>query len=298
MASIEMESILTTVYVLVDDWYETEGREWRAHKPGVRPVFKDSEMLTLMLAHEWMPYGGETQYIGYIRANYGRLFPALVDQSQYNRRAKALRLFLEPLREHWLSYLIFETEALLVDTKPIPVMGMKRSKKGSDFAGHASYGYCASRQLHYFGYKLVCLTTLDGLPIVYDLVPAHTDERVAAEAVLGRLENRRIYGDKGFLGADWQLRMTQAYGHHIFTFKRRNQTDPNPPHLNAFLARHRSRIESTFNALQNTGRFLERLYAKSIVGLCTRIAAKLTAWTLSIVLAQYFSINIRTFETF
>jgi hypothetical protein len=120
MASISMESILTTVYVLVDDWWEKAGQGWRQNKPGVRPVFKDSELLTLMLAHEWLPYGGETQYIGYIRANYGALFPELVDQSQYNRRAKDLGQFLEPLREHWLSYLKISSEDLLVDTKPVP----------------------------------------------------------------------------------------------------------------------------------------------------------------------------------
>jgi hypothetical protein len=91
------------------------------NKPGVRPLFKASEMLTLMLAHEWLPYGGETQYIGYIRANYGRLFPQLVDQSQYNRRTKDLGQFLEPLCEHWLSDLNIASADLLVDTKPVPV---------------------------------------------------------------------------------------------------------------------------------------------------------------------------------
>jgi hypothetical protein len=296
MASIRMENILTIVYVLVDDWWEKAGKGWRHEKPGVRPVFKDSEMLTLMLAHEWLPYGGETQYIGYIRANYGALFPQLVDQSQYNRRAKDLGQFLEPLREYWLSDLKINSEALLIDTKPIPVVGFKRDKKRSDFYGHASYGYCASLKLHYFGYKLVCLTTLEGIPVIYELVPAHTDERLAAEAVLARLQNRRIYGDKGFLGAAWQTLMFEENGHQIFTFKRTNQKQQNSPTLNTFLGKHRSRIESTFNCLQNTGRFLDRLFAKSIQGLCTRIAAKMSAWTLTLVLAQHFGINVRTFE--
>ena len=66
-----------------------------------------------------------------------------------------------------------------------------RSKRRSDFAGSATYGYCASRDLSYFGYKLVALTTLDGIPVLYDLVPAHTDERVAAEAVLYALPAHR-----------------------------------------------------------------------------------------------------------
>src|SRR5258708_7313561 len=74
MTSIDMESLLTIIYVLVDDWYKTEGNKLLEGKVGSKPVFSDSEMLTLMLAHEFAPYPGETQYVGYLRANYLYLF--------------------------------------------------------------------------------------------------------------------------------------------------------------------------------------------------------------------------------
>ena len=144
MASISMESILTIVYVPVDDWWEKAGNSWRQEKPGVRPVFKDSEMLTLMLAHEWLPYGGETQYIGYIRANYGALFPQLVDQSQYNRRARSLQFLLNELRKAWATELdICWENHFLLDTTPVPVVGYRRDKRHSHSRGSAEYGYCA-----------------------------------------------------------------------------------------------------------------------------------------------------------
>src|SRR5258708_34653201 len=104
------------------------------------------------------------------------------------------------LRREWLSALgVGEPKQLLVDTKPIPVLGYKRSKAHSEFAGRASYGHCAARNLDYFGYKLVMLTTLSGLPLVYDLVPANTDERDAAEVVLPRERNCTILRDNGFI---------------------------------------------------------------------------------------------------
>jgi hypothetical protein len=65
-----------------------------------------------------------------------------------------------------------------------PNLWYRRSKQASDFAGSATYGYCASRKLHYFSYKLFMLTTLSGMLVYYDLVPAHTDEREAAQVVL------------------------------------------------------------------------------------------------------------------
>lgn len=92
----------------------------------------------------------------------------------------------------------------LLDTRPVPVVDVKRSYRRRNFAGSASYGHCASRSMNYLCYKLVVLTTLDGIPIAYDLMPAHTDEREAAEVVLDYLHRSQIIGDKGFVGNLWK----------------------------------------------------------------------------------------------
>ena len=81
MTSITIVDLLTTIYVLVDDWYQVKGQAMLKGKPGIKPAFSDSEMLTLMVAQDFIPYPGETQYVGYIRANYSAEFPKLVDQS-------------------------------------------------------------------------------------------------------------------------------------------------------------------------------------------------------------------------
>src|SRR5260370_40228783 len=209
--SIDMVSLLTTILVLVDDWYISKGQALLQGKPGAKPEFKDSEVLTLMLAQDFIPYPGETQYVGYIRANYQREFPKLVDQSQYNRRARALRHLVEMLRREWLSELgVADPKHLLLDTKPIPVLGYKRSKTHSAFAGSAGYGHCAARQLNYFGYKLVMLTTLDGLPVGYDLVAANTDERQAAEVVLQHFPDCDIFRHKRFFRDTWHAHLPQT----------------------------------------------------------------------------------------
>ena len=93
-----MISLLTIIFVMVDDWYKSKGQALLQGKPGAKPDFSDSEMMTLMLAQDFIPYPGETQYLGYIWANYHREFPKLVDQSQYNRRARNLRYVVEQLR--------------------------------------------------------------------------------------------------------------------------------------------------------------------------------------------------------
>ncbi len=74
-------------------------------------------------------------------------------------------------------------------------MGYRRSKRHSDFEGSADYGYCAARRMKYFGYKLVMLSTIDGIPIAYDLVSANADKRQAVEGFLALVRGCDIYGD-------------------------------------------------------------------------------------------------------
>jgi len=296
MLSIDFETLLTIIYVLVDDWYQTEGIRLVQGKPGVKPGFSDSEVITLLIATDFIPFPGETQFLGFIRANYPKLFPNLVDQSQFNRRARGLRLVVEALRRQWAQDLGIGNETqFLLDTKPVPVLGYKRSKRHSDFVGSADYGYCSSRKLHYFGYKLVMITTLRGIPVVYDLVPASTDERQAAETVLTRLSNCAIFADKGFLGDEWQAQVYEQTGNRVWTVKRINQHDQNPDIFDQTLSRIRERIEGAFHEIQNTGRFLERLLAKTVVGLCTRVIAKLASHALKQLLRRDFGIDVQSF---
>lgn len=297
MTMVKATDLLTHIFVLVDDWYQRYGDRLRPRLPGPPCRFSESEMLTLLLAMDYFPYPGEQQFLGFIRANYLDLFPALLEQSQFNRRARRLAGLLEALRRYWLHHLdgVFET-TLLLDTKPVPVVGYKRSKRQSDFEGSATYGYCASRQLNYFGYKLVMLTTLSGLPLVYDLVPANTDERAAAETVLSDIQGCTILTDKGFIGTDWQADIAKYTGNRIFTPMRENQHQQNPPAFDRLLCHFRERIEGVFNEIQNTGRHLERLLRKKVSGIQLQVAAKVASHTLRIVLRQSFAIDVLTFE--
>jgi hypothetical protein len=189
------------IFVLVDDWYQSEEKSWSGKSPGAKPEMSDSEIITLALIMDYLPFPGESQFLGFIRANYRQWFPTLLERSQFNRRLRRLEHKMEILRRTWVEQLGgFDADSFVIDTKPIPVVSYRRSKRHSDFDGSADYGYCAARKmsarhaasqaacaialLKYFGYKLVVLSTLKGLPIAYDLVSANTDERLAVEEVL------------------------------------------------------------------------------------------------------------------
>jgi hypothetical protein len=294
---VDVETLLTIILVLVDDWYQQSGVRLLKGKRGDKPRFSDSEVITLLLAMDYFPFPGETQFLGFIRANYSSLFPHLLDQSQFNRRARGLRLLVEELRKHWALMLgvALQTQFLL-DTKPVPVVGYKRSKAKSDFAGSAAYGVCVSRKLKYFGYKLVVLSTLDGIPVAYELVPANTDERAAAETVLPFVWNSDVFCDKGFIGCAWQQGQRDSQGNRIWTPKRENQKVQNPGGFDRLLNSLRERIEGTFNEVRNTGRDLERLLRKTVLGLSTHVIAKMASHVLKLVLRRFYGTDVQTFE--
>jgi len=72
---MSLKTLLTHFCVLVDDWYQVERRKLMQGKVGAKPTFGDSEMLMLMLAHDFAPYSSETRYLAFIRANPLALFP-------------------------------------------------------------------------------------------------------------------------------------------------------------------------------------------------------------------------------
>ena len=140
------------------------------------------------------------------------------------------------------------------------------------------------------------ITTMSGIPIVYDLVPANMDERKAAESVLMTLKNAIVIGDKGFIGAEWQAEIQEQTGNWLLTPKRKNQKIQHPDGFELLLNTVRERIEGVFHEIQNTGRNIERLLAKTVTGLVTRVAVKVTAHLLKLLLRSQYGIDVQTFQ--
>ena len=105
-----------------------------------------------------------------------------------------------------------------------------------------------------------------------------------------------IFGDKGFLGEEWQFDQADRQENRIWTAKRANQAQQNPPEFDRWLNSIRERIEGVFNEVQNVGRNIERLMAKTVAGLCTRIIAKMTNHALKHILRRFFNIDIVSFS--
>ena len=71
------------------------------------------------------------------------------------------------------------------------------------------------------------------------------------EGVLETVCNSDVYGDKGFIGQDWQQQITSSTGNKIWTIIHRdNQHDQPSSDLKRLIAKVRQRIKGVFHEIQ------------------------------------------------
>ena len=83
--SLDIKTLFTVVFMLVDDWFKRNP----GSRVGRKAVFSDSEVVSLVLLMDFVPYPSERQYLAYVRANHLPLFPKLLDQSQFRTYGNA-----------------------------------------------------------------------------------------------------------------------------------------------------------------------------------------------------------------
>jgi len=295
---MDTETLIVAVYLVVDNWYLTEGHKYLTGKPGRKPAFTDSEMITFIILKEFLQFKAERKFLGFMHGNYLEIFPDMVDQGQFNRRSRALRLVVDNLRSHFADSFGAQLASIYVlDTETVPVVGYKRPKNRSDFLGSAEYGYCKSKDLHYWGYKLVMLITTYGIPVAFELVPANTDERDAAEEVLSAAKPGSIVlGDKGFISEERQEAWETHHGVRVCTCRKKNQHEKNPPVIQRLLKENRRQIETAFSSMDRV-EGLEDQGAKTVLGLVSRTIAKMAAYTLRKYLLCFHGIDVLNFQT-
>jgi hypothetical protein len=278
---MSVETFLTLLYCVVDELYQQLAPTCLAGKVGCKPEFADSEVLTLMIAQHWCGFHKEATWLRFIKNNYLALFPRLLDQSQFNRRARNLCWLLNRLRHEIVKQMgALQSTVRLIDGTPVHVRHWRRYGKTHLMLPEAALGYCAAKKETFYGYRLVVMTTLDGIITDWELIPGNADEREAAWDLLYESRHLLGVGDKGFLEQLRQQVLEEDRDVVLLTPKRKNQHAQNPPGWDAVLNRVRRLIETAFSQSKE-GFGLEKPYARSLWGLLARLIAKLTGLTIA-----------------
>jgi hypothetical protein len=272
----DLDTLLTALYVDLDDRVLPALGWNRDHLPGRKPQCSDAELVCLAVAQQLLSVASERRWIRYAGKNLRGLFPYLPKQSGYGKRLRALGgLIAAVITELARDTPSWWDELRLLDSTPLPCAASRETVKRSDLAGHAGYGYCASHSRFYWGLKLYLVCTGDGMPIMWCLANPKIGEREVLAALLAHNHHlirsgQILLADKGFSGKDIK-KLTETMGLELLRPDRRDET-----YRNGNLGGVRQWIESVNQTLK--GQLdLERHGARTPAGVFTRVAQRLLA---------------------
>jgi hypothetical protein len=260
------EEALTVLFCLIDDAYALLNPRARCYESIKR--LGDSEVIALALFQQLRGVESERSFLRDAERFFSHLFPGVVGlaPSSFHRRVRKLRRFLEPLRRAVLGDLVGDPETLLVDSTLLATLHPRQVAQSAGFPGA---GWVRWGSFSVYGVKLHLLCATNGVPISYELTPANVaevrlTEELLAEANLRDDLARRLLGDLAY--------RSEALGRALAECGISLVTERADQHG------ERQRIEIALSSLKRVFG-LGRTLATTLVGLATRIAAKVAAYT-------------------
>ena len=114
------------------------------------------------------------------------------------------------------------------------------------FNDRRDFGFCASQNTYYFGYKLHAVCGLSGVIHSYDLSKASVHDLKFANDIKNAYKNCNFYSDRGYIGADVQLDLFETAHIKLECPYRLNQKNWKPTFIP--FAKARKRIETLFGS--------------------------------------------------
>ena len=253
---------------------------FRLARPGPVGKVTDAEIVALAVAQAITGIVSDRRFLGTIGRLLPGLFPDLPDQTQYNRRLRRLTPHLTTV-QLMLAELVAEGQIRLADGTLIACANSPGCASKSQFAGHASFGYCPSKSQFVWGMRLVLLADRKGVPVGYDLTgPKTGQERDTVLDLATAHAGSTLLADGGFWGREYHASM-QLIDIQLITPAKHKVSQR--PAAEIAKARIRLVIESVFATLKRQMGLNDHL-AKTLPGLVARIAQRLLALTLGIYL--------------
>lgn len=317
--SIDRDTFLTTVYVLVDSAVARQPPRLRRGRP---PRMSDSEVLTLMVVGQFLG-GSERHLLRWAHAYLRPYFPGLISQSSFNRRSRSLAIRCAWLMHQVLAGLPLEDDPFeIVDGLAVPVAHLARSHRRATFtSAEADLGYGGVGKQPYYGVQVVLCVTASGPITGFVVAPARTEERWLFSQLLrwrhdpglplltgetlahhGPRSRHRVFAgptgpilgpvtagssrtnvylaDQGFTGAVWQ-QVWRATHAHVYTH------DQLPASSRRLFRRARQVVETINGQLVDVFG-IRYPHAHTQDGLVTRIAAKCAALNVGILLNRTY----------
>jgi hypothetical protein len=281
---VDVDTFLTILYVLVDDFCKTSLLPER--RPGPQGTLSRSEVVTLAIFGQWQGLGSERGFYRYAQRHLRAAFPQLPTREQFNRQVRQHHAALGAFFLRLVALLAAQRCAYeALDSSGVPTRDAKRRGAGW-LPGLADIGW-SNRLGWYEGFHLLMAVNPVGVITGFGFGPASAKDQPLA-ATFFALRRHPHPGlpsvgapacgpyvvDKGFEGQANQQTWWKAYGAQVICPPKRNSRGPWPKRLRRWLAGVRQIVETVYEKLWHTFR-LDRERPHDLRGFQARLAAKM-----------------------
>jgi hypothetical protein len=284
---IDVDTFLTTLYVMIDDYCQSSLAQEK-HTPGPMASLQCSEVITLAVFGQWVQFPSERAFYRYAEQHLRAAFPQLPHRTQFNRLMREHRDAITTFGLHLVELMHGqECSYEVLDSTAAVTRDAKRRGLGW-LAGQADIGW-SNRLGWYEGFHLLLSVTPLGVITGFGFGSASThDQHLAATLFAtrqspsprlpstGRPAHGSYVADKGFAGERPRQRwQAQRQVDLVTPPHQRSKQIHWPKALRRWLASIRQIIESVNDKLLNTFR-LARERPHDLTGFQARVAAKVS----------------------
>jgi hypothetical protein len=221
------------------------------------PKFTDEECITIYI------WGIRNQKFEvkacyeFIKDYYGDWFPDLPSYQAFNHRICFLADAFKTLASIFLCGLGLDPEHndYVNDSMPIVVAGGKRSGRAKTASELCNKGYCASKDMWYYGVKLhifaQCNYKKMPTPALMTLSKASEHDLPVAKEMLSDVFDIRLFGDSAFADKEWQAFMFSENNVEVLTPIKRKKGQNKLPFWDGIYSSAISSVKQAIESFNN-----------------------------------------------
>jgi hypothetical protein len=165
---MDLDTFLTTLYVLVDDWYKEYLAAPMQRQRGAPVKMSDSEVLTVALAGQWrvgVPWQSERGVVRYMQRHGRGWFPQMLERSAFNLRVRNLWTAFVQLQQ-LVAHLLHRSDEVYccVDCVPLPVCSLAQAARTHcHWLWLSQRGHGGNHGGWFYGDKLLLVVSPEGV---------------------------------------------------------------------------------------------------------------------------------------
>jgi hypothetical protein len=289
-----IEDFIILVYCCVDKIYHQTLKDVKLRKRGYQPKLSDPEIITMELVGEFLSIDTDKGIWQYFGQHWKGWFPNLGSRSNFAKQTANLWAVKQQI-QNCLSLELgaYDDNIHMVDGFPVPLCLFKRANRCCSFEDSAEYGYCATKDETFYGFRGHLIVDFNGTIANMTVTAANLDERDAIWEMCEPLHGLLI-GDKGYISQ--MLKDDLLFeGILIETPLKSNMKDDRSKDYRRKLVSKRRLIETVIGQL--TMQFnIEKVWARDLWHLTNRFTRKILSHTMGVFLNRMMGRNPLQFD--